>query len=76
MIDHGRSAPTAIAAKRADYFVARTRVVWGVDLESDDVIKAYDSENPETPRVFRRGDVADAEPVASGWTVAVDESFG
>ena len=73
--DYGRSAERAMAQKRADYFAAGTLVVWDVDLLSPDVIKSYISEDPETPRIFRRGDIADAEPAVPGWRFAVDELF-
>ena len=73
--DYGRSAERAMAQKRADYFAAGTLVVWDVDLLSPDVIKSYTSEDPETPKIFRRGDIADAEPAVPGWTLAVDELF-
>ena len=65
----------AMAQKRADYFAAGTLVVWDVDLLSPDVIKSYTSEDPETPKIFRRGDIADAEPAVPGWTIAVDQLF-
>ena len=73
--DYGRSAERAMAQKRADYFAAGTLVVWDVDLLSPDVIKSYISEDPETPRIFRRGDIADAEPAVPGWRIPVDELF-
>ena len=65
----------AMAQKRADYFAAGTLVVWDVDLLSPDVIKSYTARDPETPKIFRRGDIADAEPAVPGWTLAVDELF-
>ncbi len=73
--DYGRSGERAMAQKRADYFAAGTLVVWDVDLLSPDVIKSYISEDPETPRIFRRGDIADAEPAVPGWRIPVDELF-
>ena len=73
--DYGRSAERAMAQKRADYFAAGTLVVWDVDLLSPDVIKSYISEDPETPRIFRRCDIADAEPAVPGWRIPVDELF-
>ena len=73
--DYGRSTERAMAQKRADYFAAGTLVIWDVDLLSPDVIKSYTSEDPETPKIFRRGDIADAEPAVPGWTLAVDELF-
>ena len=71
--DYGPSAENAMARKSADYFAAGTIVVWDVDLLSTDVIKSYDANNPDNPKVFRRGDVADAEPAIPGWRMPVDE---
>src|SRR4051794_14644054 len=65
--DYGPKAEREIAAKRADYFAARTKVVWDVDLLSDDVIRVYRAESPETPTIYRRGETAEAEPAVPGW---------
>lgn len=73
--DYGRVAEQLMAAKRTDYFAAATLVVWDVDLLSPDVIKCYDANDPNTPRIFRRGDIADAEPAVPGWRMFVDELF-
>jgi Uma2 family endonuclease len=73
--DYGKKAEKAIAEKRGDYFAAGTEIVWDVDLLSEDVIKSYHKDNPNEPRVFRRGEIADAEPALPGWTFAVDELF-
>jgi Uma2 family endonuclease len=73
--DYGPDAERAIAQKRADYFAAGTLVVWDVDLLNPDVIKAYDIDHPEQPRIFHRGDIADAEPAVPGWRISVDELF-
>jgi Uma2 family endonuclease len=73
--DSGPAAETDIAAKRADYFEAGTRVVWDVDPVAETVV-AFHIENPNQPRVFRRGDIADAEPAVPGWSMRVDEMFG
>lgn len=74
--DYGPAAERAMARKRADYFAAGTQVVWDVDLQSTDVIKSYKASDPEHPVIFRRGDLADAEPAVPGWRMAVDELFG
>jgi len=50
--------------------------VWDVDLLSPDVIKWYKASDPDNPLIFRRGDIADAEPVVPRWRMAVDELFG
>jgi Uma2 family endonuclease len=73
--DYGARAEQAMARKRADYFAAGTQVVWDVDLLSEDVVRAYRPNDPEHPRVFRRGDAADAEPAVPGWTMPVDDLF-
>jgi len=73
--DYGNKAEKAIAEKRADYFAAGTDVVWDVDLQSKDVIKSYARENPGEPRIFRRGEIADAEPALPKWKMAVNELF-
>jgi Uma2 family endonuclease len=73
--DYGQEAERAIAAKCKDYFLAGTRIVWDVDLLSPDVIKAYYHNDPDNPKIFRRGDMADAEPVLPGWRMSVDDLF-
>lgn len=73
--DYGKKAECEIAEKRKDYFAAGTEVVWDVDLLSENVIKSYTSENPNEPRIFRRGEIADAEPALPGWKMPVDELF-
>jgi len=74
--DYGPAAERGMATKRADYFACGTLVVWDVDLQSEEVIKSYKTSDPEHPVVFRRGDMADAEPAVPGWRMAVDELFG
>jgi Uma2 family endonuclease len=74
--DYGPAAERAVAEKRADYFACGTLVVWDVDLQSEDVIKSYKASDPEHPVIFRRGDMADAEPAVPGWRMAVEELLG
>ena len=74
--DYEPNAERELAEKRRDYFAAGTLVVWDVDLLSDDVIKVYRYTDPETPTVYRRGDIAEAEPAVAGWRMAVDDLFG
>jgi len=73
--DYGRKAESKMAAKRADYFAAGTLVVWDVDLESADVVRVYRADNPTQPTIYRRDNVAEAEPAVPGWTMAVDKLF-
>jgi Uma2 family endonuclease len=73
--DYGPRAEREMAAKRADYFACGTLVVWDVDLQSEDVVKSYKVSDPGHPVIFRRGEIADAEPAVPGWRMAVDELF-
>ena len=72
--DYGPAAEKEMAAKRADYFAAGTLVVGDVDLVGPDTIRAYQPATTE-PRIFRRGDLAEAEPAVPGWLFRVDELF-
>ncbi len=74
--DYGARAEKQIIAKRADYFAAGTLVVWDVDLLSDDVVRVYRASDPNTPIIYRRGDVAEAEPAVPDWSMPVDDLFG
>jgi Uma2 family endonuclease len=73
--DYGPAAERALAEKRADYFTAGTLVVWDVDLLSDDTIKVYRASAPNQPTIYRRGEIAEAEPALLGWQMPVDELF-
>jgi Uma2 family endonuclease len=73
--DYGPAAERAMAEKRADYFACGTLVVWDVDLLSEDVVKSYKANDPAHPVIFRRGEIADAEPAAPGWRMAVNDLF-
>lgn len=73
--DYGPKAERRIAQKRADYFAAGTLVMWDVDLLSSDVIKSFLADAPGKPKIFRRGETADAEPALPGWRFPVDSLF-
>jgi len=73
--DYGTRAEREMAQKRADYFAAGTLVVWDVDLLSDDVVRVYRASDPESATVYRRDEIAEAEPAVPGWTMAVDDLF-
>jgi Uma2 family endonuclease len=73
--DYGPAAELEMATKRADYFAAGTKVVWDVDLLSDEVVWVYSAGSPEQPTIFRRGEAANAEPAVPGWTFPVNELF-
>jgi Uma2 family endonuclease len=73
--DYGPQAEREMSSKRADYFATGAQVVWDVDLLGIDVIRAYRVTDPDTPTIYRRGDIADAEPAVPGWTFPVDSLF-
>jgi Uma2 family endonuclease len=71
--DYGPAAEREMAWKRADYFAAGTQVVWDVDVLREELIRVYRADDPEQPTVYRRGEVAEAEPAVPGWRFPVDE---
>jgi Uma2 family endonuclease len=73
--DYGARAEREMAQKRADYFAAGTQVVWDVDLLNDEVIRSYRAGEQEQPKIYRRGETANAEPAVTGWTMPVDDLF-
>jgi Uma2 family endonuclease len=73
--DYGPAAERALAEKRADYFDAGTGVVWDVDAAAE-TVAVYRADAPTQPTVFRRGQVADAEPAVPGWRMPVNDIFG
>lgn len=73
--DYGPEAELQMAEKRRDYFAAGTLVVWDVDLLSESVVKVYRLTDPESPTIYQRGEMAEAEPAVPGWTMPVDDLF-
>jgi Uma2 family endonuclease len=73
--DYGPRAEISMARKRTDYFAAGAKVVWDVDLLSEDVVNCYTAEGASDPRIFRRGETADAELAVPGWSMPVDDLF-
>ena len=71
--DYGPAAEKRLAAKRADYFAAGTKVVWDVDVIRDGWVRSHSAERPDEPRIFRRGETAAAEPALPGWGMPVDD---
>lgn len=74
--DYGPAAEREMASKRADYFACGTLVVWDVDMLSEDVVQVYRASAPDHPTIYRRGDIAEAEPAVPGWRIPVDDLFG
>jgi Uma2 family endonuclease len=71
--DYGPAAEKRMARKRADYFAAGTRIVWDVDVLREELVRVYEKRGE--PRVYRRGERAEAEPALSGWSMPVDDLF-
>jgi Uma2 family endonuclease len=71
--NYGPAAEREMAWKRADYFAAGTQIVWDVDVLREGVIRVYRAPDPENPTLYRRGEVAEAEPAVPGWRFPVDE---
>jgi len=72
--DYGPAAERAMAAKRADYFAAGTRVVWDVDPVAE-VIHVHRADDPDHPTTYAHGQEAEAESAVPGWRLAVDAIF-
>jgi Uma2 family endonuclease len=73
--DYGPDAEREMAEKRADYFATGTQVVWDVDLLSETPVRVYRAGDPDNPKLYGRGEVAEAEPALSGWSMPVDDLF-
>ena len=73
--DYGVRAERQMAQKRADYFAAGTLVVWDVDLQDEEVVAKYSASAPLSPQIFKRGEVADAEPAVPGWKMPTASLF-
>ena len=73
--DYGPVAESTMADKREDFFLAGTHVVWDVDPDAE-TVTVYRATDPDNPTVYRRGDVAEAEPAVPGWRLPVDSIFG
>lgn len=73
--DYGPRAERKMAEKRADYFAASTLVVWDVDVLVEEIVRCYTVDDPENPRVFHRGEIADAGAALPSWSMPVDDLF-
>lgn len=73
--DYGPAAEREMAAKRHDYFAAGTQVVWDVDVLRDEIVRVYRAGAPDDPKLYRRGEIAEAEPAVPGWAFPVEDLF-
>ncbi|HEX9726541.1 MAG TPA: hypothetical protein VGC53_19850 [Vicinamibacteria bacterium] len=46
-----------------------------MDVLRGELIRAFRATDPENPAVFRRGEIADAEPALPGFRMPVDDIF-
>jgi Uma2 family endonuclease len=74
--DYGPLAEQAIRNKINDYFLAGALVVWDVVVLRAKLVRVHRSSDPDNPTIYRRGDLAEAEPALPGWRMAVDEILG
>ena len=44
-------------------------------IEGSEAVKVYRGTDPDNPTVYRRGDLAEAEPAVPGWTMPVEDLF-
>lgn len=72
--DYGPASDAEYAAKRADYFAAGTQIVWDVNPR-ERTVASYRADAPDAPRLFRSGEIADAEPALPDWRMAVRDIF-
>lgn len=73
--EYGKAAERRMAAKRAEYLAAGTLVVWDVDVLREQLVRVHRATAPDAPVVYRRGEMAEAEPAVPGWFFAVDDLF-
>jgi Uma2 family endonuclease len=73
--DYGPAAERRRQVKRTTYFEYGTQVVWDVDALREERIRVYRATDPESADVYKRGEVADAEPAVPGGRFPVDELF-
>ena len=62
-----------LGPKSFQHFAAGAQVVWDVDVLKERVVRVYRADNPDNPTTYRSGDVADAEPALTGWSMPVDD---
>jgi Uma2 family endonuclease len=73
--DYSPRAEERIQRKIREYFQAGTQVVWDVDVLREGIIRVYRAIDPDNPTIYRRGEIAEAEPALPGWTMPVDVIF-
>jgi Uma2 family endonuclease len=74
-VNYGEEYEALLTSKIADYFAAGTKVVWDVDVLREELIRVYRADAPGKPTIYRRGEVAEAEPAVPGWRFPVEELF-
>jgi Uma2 family endonuclease len=70
--DYGAKAERQIAQKRAEYFACGTKVFWDVDVLREKLVRGYRADAPDEPKIYRKGDIAEAAPALPGWSIPLD----
>lgn len=70
--DYGAAAEREIRQKRADYFACGTLVFWDVDVLREKIVRVYRADAHGEPTIYRKGEIAEAEPALPGWSIPVD----
>ncbi len=70
--DYGAKAEREIAQNRTDYFACGTKVFWDVDELREKLVRVYRADAPDEPKIYRKGEIAEAEPALPGWSIPVD----
>jgi hypothetical protein len=73
--DYGPRAERARAKKCVDYFAAGTFVLWDVDVLKEEAVRVHRAGDPDNPRIYRRGEIADVELALPGWSMPVGDLF-
>jgi Uma2 family endonuclease len=72
--DYGSSAEKRLKAKRDDYFLAGTQVVWDVDPKRE-TVAVYRKAQPTKATVYRISQIAEAEPAVPAWRLPLKDIF-
>jgi len=73
--NYGPAAERKILDKIRDYFDAGTQVIWDADVLQKGVVRVYRATDPDRPTIYRKGEIAEAEPALPGWSIPVDSLF-
>ena len=70
------SFPPPVTGLQATSTATSVTLSWTNPSSSFWGVRVYRASDPDKPTIYRRGDIAEAEPAVPGWRMAVDELFG